>query len=84
MDNRQKHRIRELMDYLLHQRNLIDSTGSRIDPDSRKTYQWINQKIQDLQLEVFMDQYQAFESRLEQIFNSTPSFPIKESQHDIP
>jgi len=84
MDKRHKHRIGELTDYLLRQRNLIESTGSRIDPDLRKTYQWINQKLQDLQLEVFVDQYEVFETRLLQIFDSTPSFQPKEINDDLP
>jgi len=83
MSKDKKQKICELMDYLLHERRLIESTGIRIDPDLRKTYKWINEKIQDLQLEVFTDQYAAFEQRMEMILNAEPPFTTKETTHVV-
>jgi hypothetical protein len=83
MTKEKKQKIRELMDYLLHERRLIESTGNRIDPDLRKTYKWINEKIQDLQLEFFTDQYADFEKRMEMILNAEPPFTTKETAHVV-
>lgn len=75
MDNNRRRKISELMDHLNQQRNQIESTGRyRVDPDLRKVYQWINAKIQDLHLEVFVAEYDDFEKRIEHIFDAPPSF----------
>jgi hypothetical protein len=74
MDKTKKKKILELMEYLLHQRRMIEETGFRIDPDLRKTYKWINEKIQDLQLDIFVSEYDEFERNLDKVLEMAPPF----------
>ena len=66
------------LDYLYKERESVEASGYRIDPDLRKIYRFINEKIQDLQLILFAEEYQGFSDRLEEIFNTGPVLPSKE------
>lgn len=46
------------------EREKIEANGFRIDPDLRKTYRFISEEIQDLQMSLFEDEYQQFSDRL--------------------
>ena len=56
--------IPELLDYLYKEREKIESTGHRVDPDLRKAYEFVNQEIQNLQMMTFESQYQEFSRKL--------------------
>ena len=56
--------IPELLDYLYKEREKIESTGHRIDPDLKKAYEYVNEEIKSLQMIVFESQYQEFSRRL--------------------
>ena len=75
--------IQARLDYLYKERELVEASGYRIDPDLRKIYKFINEEIQSLQLVIFEDQYQSFSDRLEEIFNTGPAFPSKEKDNVI-
>ena len=59
--------IPELLDYLYKEREKIESTGHRIDPDLKKAYEYVNEEIQNLQMIVFESQYQDFSRRLSEL-----------------
>lgn len=79
-----KRHIQAKLDYLYKEREKIEANGFRVDPDLRKTYRFIGEEIQDLQMSLFEDDYQQFSDRLMVIFESTPVFPSKECDHDLP
>ena len=56
--------IPELMVYLYKEREKIESTGHRVEPDLRKAYEFVNQEIQSLQMIAFESQYKEFSSKL--------------------
>lgn len=56
--------IPELLDYLYKEREKIEATGHRVDPDLRKAYEFVNQEIQNLQMMTFESQYQEFSRKL--------------------
>ena len=62
--------IPELLDYLYKERERIESTGHRVDPDLRKAYEFVNQEIQSLQMIVFESQYQQFSKRLSDLLEN--------------
>ena len=72
------------LDFLYKEREKIEVNGIRIDPDLRKTYRFISEEIQDLQMALFEDQYQQFSDRLMEIFDNKPVFDSKETSHDLP
>ena len=72
------------LDFLYKEREKIEVNGIRIDPDLRKTYRFISEEIQDLQMALFEDQYQQFSDRLMEIFDNKPVFASKETSHDLP
>ena len=69
--------IQARLDYLYKERESVEASGYRIDPDLRKIYRFINEEIQNLQLMIFEDEYLSFSNRLEEIFNTGPAFPSK-------
>ena len=71
------------LDFLYKEREKIEVNGIRIDPDLRKTYRFISEEIQDLQMALFEDQYQQFSDRLMEIFDNKPVFASKETSHDL-
>jgi hypothetical protein len=71
--------IYELLHYLHSEREKIESTGYRIDPDLRKTHRFINEEIQNIQLLLFENDYHQFSDRLEQLFEGSPGFTKKEN-----
>jgi hypothetical protein len=75
--------IDELLHYLSSEREKIESTGYRIDPDLRKTYRFINDEIQNLQMILFENEYHQFGDRLEQLFEGSPGFSKKESSDAV-
>jgi hypothetical protein len=75
--------IHELLHYLYSEREKIDSTGHRIDPDLRKTHRFINEEIQNLQSILFENEYQQFSERLEQLFDGSPGFTRKEKSDAV-
>ena len=79
-----KRHIQAKLDYLYKEREKIEANGFRIDPDLRKAYRFIGEEIQDLQMSLFEDEFQQFSDRLMEIFESSPVFPSKESDHDLP
>lgn len=76
--------IQARLDYLYKERESVEASGYRIDPDLRKIYRFINEEIQNLQLIMFEDEYQSFSDRLEEIFNTGPAFPSKKKDNVIP
>jgi len=79
-----KRYIQAKLDYLYKEREKIEANGFRIDPDLRKTYRFISEEIQDLQMSLFEDEYQQFSDRLLEIFDASPVFHSKEGNHDLP
>jgi hypothetical protein len=75
--------IQAKLDFLYREREKIEATGIRIDPDLRKTYRFIGEEIQNLQMYLFEDEYQQFSDRLMEIFESDPFFSSKENSHDL-
>jgi len=61
--------IRKVLHYLYSEREKIESTGYRIDPDLRKTHRFINEEIQNLQMMLFEDEYRQFSERLAEVFD---------------
>jgi hypothetical protein len=72
------------LDYLYKERESVEASGYRIDPDLRKIYRFISEEIQELQLIIFAEEYQGFGDRLEEIFNVGLAFPLKEKDNVIP
>ena len=62
--------IPELLDYLYKEREKIEATGHRVDPDLRKAYEFVNQEIQNLQMIIFESQYQQFSKRLSDLLEN--------------
>jgi hypothetical protein len=71
--------IHELLYYLYSEREKIESTGFHIDQDLRKSYRYVNKKIQNLQKDLFKQEYQQFSNRLEELFQGSPEFTKKEN-----
>ena len=63
--------IPELLDYLYKEREKIESTGHRVDPDLRKAYGFVNQEIQNLQMIVFESQYKEFSRKLSDLLEAS-------------
>jgi len=78
-----KRHIQAKLDYLYKEREKIEANGFRIDPDLRKTYRFIGEEIQDLQMFLFEDEYQQFSDRLMEIFDGTLVFHSKQGNHDL-
>lgn len=70
--------IQEVLHFLYSEREKIESTGYRIDPDLRKTHRFINEEIQNLQMMLFEQEYTQFSDRLAEVFEGSPGFPKKE------
>ena len=63
--------IPELLDYLYKEREKIEATGHRVDPDLRKAYEFVNQEIQNLQMIVFESQYKEFSRKLSDLLEAS-------------
>ena len=63
--------IPELLDYLYKEREKIEATGHRVDPDLRKAYEFVNQEIQNLQMINFESQYQEFSRKLSDLMEAS-------------
>ena len=63
--------IPELLDYLYQEREKIESTGQRVDPDLRKAYEFVNQEIQNLQMMTLESQYQEFSRKLTDLLEAS-------------
>ena len=66
--------IPELLDYLYKEREKIESTGQRVDPDLRKAHEFVNQEIQNLQMIAFESQYEEFSKKLSNLLESSNAF----------
>jgi len=75
--------IHELLHYLYSEREKIESTGYRIDQDLRKSYRFINEEIQNLQMMLFEHEYTQFSDRLEELFEGSPGFTKKEKSDAV-
>ena len=73
-----KRLMHELLHYLYSEREKIESTGYRIDQDLRKSHQFVNEEIQDLQMKLFEQEYQQFSKHLEEQLECAPEFIKKE------
>ena len=71
--------IQELLHFLFSEREKIEATGHRIDPDLRKTHKFISDEIQTLHMMLFEDEYQRFSERLAEVFDC-PSEVTKRNQ----
>jgi hypothetical protein len=71
--------IQELLHFLFDEREKIEATGHRIDPDLRKTHKFISDEIQTLHMMLFEDEYQQFSDRLGEVFDC-PSEATKRNQ----
>jgi hypothetical protein len=78
-----KTHIDELLHFLYAEREKIESTGCRIDPDLRKTHRFINEEIQNLQMMLFEREYHQFSERLDQLFDYSPGFIKEESGNAV-
>ena len=76
--------VQAKLDFLYKEREKIEANGIRIDPDLRKTYRFISEEIQGLQMSLFEDEYHQFSDRLMEIFDNKPVFASKETSHDLP
>ena len=71
--------IQELLHYLYSEREKIESTGYRIDPDLRKAHRFMNDEIQNLQMMLFEHDYNQFSDRLSELFEGPSGFTNKEN-----
>ena len=63
--------IPELLVYLYKEREKIESTGHRVDPDLRMAYEFVNQEIQNLQMIIFENQYKQFSMKLSDLLEAS-------------
>ena len=63
--------VPELLDYLYKEREKIEATGHRVDPDLTKAYEFVNQEIQNLQMMTFESQYQEFSRKLSDLLEAS-------------
>ena len=75
--------IQELLHYLYSEREKVESTGYRIDPDLRKAHRFINDEIQNLQMMLFEHDYNQFSDRLTELFEGSPEFTKKEKSDAV-
>ena len=75
--------IHELLHYLYSEREKIEATGYRVDQDLGKTYHFINEKIQSLQMTLFEHEYNQFSDRLKQLFECSPESNKRENGNAI-
>jgi hypothetical protein len=71
--------IQEVLHFLYSEREKIESTGYRIDPDLRKTHRFINEEIQNLQMMLFEQEYTQFSDRLAEVFDCSTAM-VKEKE----
>jgi hypothetical protein len=71
--------IQELLHYLYSEREKIESTGYRIDPDLRKAHCFVSEEIQNLQMMLFEHDYNQFSDRLSELFEGPSGFTNKEN-----
>ena len=71
--------IQEVLHFLYSEREKIESTGHRIDPDLRKTHRFINEEIQNLQMMLFEQEYTQFSDRLAEVFDCS-TVMVKEKE----
>jgi hypothetical protein len=71
--------IQEVLHFLYSEREKIESTGYRIDPDLRKTHRFINEEIQNLQMMLFEQEYTQFSDRLAEVFDCS-TVMVKEKE----
>jgi hypothetical protein len=71
--------IQELLHFLFSEREKIEATGHRIDPDLRKTHKFISDEIQMLHMMLFENEYQQFSEHLAEVFDC-PSEVTKRTQ----
>lgn len=64
--------IQELIQYLISEREKIESTGHSIDPDLVKIYDYINDGIQSLNLILFKAEYKEVRDRLAEEYGYSP------------
>jgi hypothetical protein len=76
--------LHEILHFLYSEREKVESTGYRIDPDLGKTHRFINEEIQNLQMMLFEHEYHQFSDRLEELFQGSPGFTKKEKSDAIP
>ena len=62
--------VSNLLKYLYNQREQIESTGYRIDPDLCKAHEWVNEEIQTLQMMIHQNLYEDFKSNLQNTLES--------------
>ena len=74
-----KELIQELLHYLYSEREKIESTGYRIDPDLRKTHRFIQDRVENLQMILFEHDYNQFSDRLTELFEGPSRFTKKEN-----
>mgnify|MGYP006291844201 CR=1 FL=1 len=65
-----KKQIQDKLNYLYSEREKIESTGVRIDPDFKRVYCFINKEIQNLQLALFKNEYRQFRCYLHESIDS--------------
>jgi hypothetical protein len=75
--------IQEILHYLYSEREKIESTGYRIDPDLRKTHRFINEEIQNLQMMLFEHEYRQFSDQLAEVFQCSPEFRQREDRDAV-
>lgn len=63
--------IPELLVYLYKEREKLESTGHRVDPDLRKVCEFVSQEIQSLQVIAFESQYKEFSRKLSDLLEAS-------------
>lgn len=72
--------LQEILHYLYSERDKVEAAGYEVDRDLIKTYRFINEEIQNLQMTLFEDEYHQFSERLIDLFDGRA--PLQERQED--
>jgi hypothetical protein len=75
--------IQDKLNYLYSERDKIESTGFRIDPDVKKVYRFINEEIQILQLMLLKSQYKQFCCYLHELRDDSIETTTKANPHVV-
>lgn len=78
-----KKQIQERLNYLYSEREKIESTGVRIDPDLKRVYCFINKEIQNLQLVLFKNEYRQFRCYLHESIGDSMETTTKTNSHAV-
>ncbi len=75
--------IHELLHYLYFEREKMESTGYRVDPDLRKTLRFVNDEIQNLQMTLFKNNYIQYGNQLSEQFKDSSGISSTEKNDAV-